>query len=79
MFEQLLSFSQPYSCRGVVIAVQGNQYLAQHFNEQGELISQAPKAFSTLSSAQEWLKKQGVKTISFRQSPAYLEMVGFDA
>ena len=79
MFEQLISLKGPFGKSGVVESVKSNHYLAHELDIQGNIIKQAPKPFKSLTQAKFWLKKQGIHTISLRQSPAYFEMIGLEA
>ncbi|MFT6029599.1 MAG: hypothetical protein ACI8O8_001335 [Oleiphilaceae bacterium] len=76
MFEQLISLKKPITQRGVVESVKGNHYLAHQLDNEGNILKQAPYSFKSLDQATQWLKRQGIYTISLRQSPAYFEMIG---
>ena len=76
MFEQLISFKKPLNKCGVVESVKCEHYLAHQLDNTGNIIRQAPRSFKSLTQAKQWLKKQGIHTISLRQSPAYFEMIG---
>ena len=76
MFEQLLHFSSGSENMGIICSVQSGQYLALQTDKQGQLVRKADHAFASLSQAKNWLKKQGIKSISLRQTPAYFEMIG---
>jgi hypothetical protein len=77
MFEQLINFSRFSDSLGIVWSVQGGRYLALQLSSEGEVIKQAEQPFCSFVQAQQWLKKQGISTISLRQTPAYFEMIGF--
>tara|TARA_R110001592_G_scaffold363375_1_gene686378 strand:+ start:21137 stop:21376 length:240 start_codon:yes stop_codon:yes gene_type:complete len=79
MFEQLISLKSPLTKRGIVEFVKGNHYLAHQLDNEGNILKQAPVSFKSLAHATQWLKRQGIYTISLRQSPAYIEMIGLDA
>lgn len=79
MFEQLLNFSKPANDMGIIWSIQGGHYLALQLNPEGDIIKQADHPFSSFYQAQEWLKHNGINTISLRQTPAYFEMIGLDA
>jgi len=79
MFEQLISLKGSINKSGVVESVKSNHYLALQLDKQGNIIKQAPNSFKSLDQAKLWLKKQGIHTISLRQSPAYFEMIGLEA
>ena len=79
MFEQLISLRGPFGKCGVVESVKSNHYLGDELDKQGNVIKQAPKPFKSLTQAKAWLKKQGIHTISIRQSSAYFEMIGLEA
>lgn len=76
MFEQLLSFDGYKHTRGIIWSLTGSHYLAYELSPQGKVVKQSRQGFSNLASARSWLRKQGVTTISLRQSGAYLEMIG---
>ena len=79
MFEQLISLKGPFGKSGIVESIKSNHYLAHELDSQGNIINKAPKPFKSLIQAKRWLKKQGIHTISLRQSPAYFEMIGLNA
>ena len=79
MFEQLISLKNPITQRGVIESVKGNHYLAHQLDHEGNILKKAPDSFKSLDQATQWLKKQGIHTISLRQSPAYFEMIGLSA
>ena len=79
MFEQLISFKNPVNKRGVVKSVKASLYLAHQEDDEGNIVKQAPHGFKSLALAKQWLKKQGIHTISLRQSSAYFEMIGLRA
>lgn len=79
MFEQLISLKNPFNQCGMVECVKGDHYLALQLDNTGNIIQQAPNSFKSLDHAKQWLKKQGIHTISLRQSPAYFEMIGLSA
>lgn len=79
MFEQLISLKNPNGKCGVVESVKGDHYLAHQLDRKGNIVMQAPNSFKSLDQAKHWLKKQGIHTISLRQSPAYFEMIGLGA
>jgi hypothetical protein len=79
MFEQLISLKKPLDKRGIVESVNGHHYLAQQVDFAGNIIGQATHNFKSFSQAKQWLKKQGIHTISLRQSAAYFEIIGLEA
>ena len=79
MFEQLISLKKPLGKNGIVESVKGEHYLAHQLDQQGNIVKQAPNSFKSLDQAKQWLKKQGIHTISLRQSAAYFEMIGLEA
>jgi hypothetical protein len=76
MFEQLISLKKPLNKSGVVESVRGDHYLAYQIDNTGKVINQASHSFKCLAQAKQWLRKQGIHTISLRQSSAYFEMIG---
>lgn len=78
MFEKLMSFGGKTDNTGVIWSLEGDHYIAFQMSPQGDIVDQAEHAFKSLALAREWLQKQGVQTISLRQSNAYFEMVGQD-
>ncbi len=79
MFEKLISLKSPLSQCGVVESVGSDQYLAYELDKDGNIVKRAPHSFKSLAQAKSWLRKQGVHTISLRQTPAYFEMIGLNA
>lgn len=79
MFEQLISFKNSSNKLGVVESIKASLYLAYQVDNDGNIIKRAPHGFKSLALAKQWLRKQGIHTISLRQSPAYFEMIGLGA
>ena len=77
MFERLMSKTQNNNA-GVIWSIEGDQYLAYAMSPKGEIATKSKSSFKNLSLAQEWLRHEGVRSISLKQSSAYLEMIGQD-
>lgn len=76
MINKLISLFRPTNKKGVVWSVQGGHYIAQHIDTANNVTKQAPENFKSFSLAKYWLSKQGVKSVSLRQTPVYFEMIG---
>ena len=76
MLDKLLYFKNHTENAGVIWSLEGDHYLAFELSPEGDIVNQAEGAFKSLSLARHWLQEAGVKSISLRQSSAYLEMIG---
>ena len=76
MLEQLISLKSPINKSGIVESVRGDHYLAYQIDNTGKVIDQVSHNFKCFAQAKQWLRKQGIHTISLRQSPAYFEIIG---
>ncbi len=78
MFDQLISLKKPLNKFGIIESVRGDHYLARQVDTTGKVVKRASQTFRCFDQAKRWLRKQGVNTISLRQTHAYYEMIGLD-
>lgn len=78
MFAVLGSMPAKKICKGTILSMEGNCYIAPTIDSQGKIIERADKPFACISQARDWLKDHGTNNcdIQFEQSGVYSEMIG---